>query len=892
MSDPAVMHGVLRHLRRTERRRLYHLLGDRELLGRFLADRDEVAFEEVVTRHGPMVRAVCRRILGPTTDADDAFQAAFLVLIRKARSIRKGDLLGGWLCAVAYRAARQALRRRSRIAARERPTDNMPEPIRVDDPPLDWLPLFDAALQRLPAKYRDPVVLCELQGISRRDASARLGLTEGTLSSRLGRARDLLRRKLGRHGFPLALGSTLAPVVVPEALTASTAAAAMHTSAASVSAIVLTEGVLAAMFAAKLKAGALAGTAVLLLGVVVSLQIPGPASGAGEQPGKDGPAAKETPKTLPKDAPVVPAKPARVAPDYEKFQGKWLVATASDGTRVGVSAFEIDYEWKFAGTALSTGGEIKEDAAEEFTLNAKTTPPTIDFTLTQFDPSKTGRLNRQSLQGIYRFEPDGTLTIAFRTKAEGIARPTRFATAVNAGVTIVTLERDEPARKEPPAATPRFDSIEPIGPPPTPPTTAASTNAVPLDPAKSADLGKVVGAWELADVDGRPVETAIANLAKSAAKPQRWATLRRLQLLPATGPTDLVNAPGNSSYVAYADLDSTRSPKWFTLHSAETKQATGPGGAGYSTSAVRLCGIYKLDGEKLVLCLPELEGSPLLRPTDFKGDGEGGVYLLTFQRAAKMWKPDAPPQPTPPMPVGDVLPPAIAADPGPLVPPTAVTLPPMPLVGPAGPPVIPAATAPDLRPAPALIPDPPRQSIPEDRGNTTGKETADSDVRPPVAAQSDLDRLQGTWVLTQLDGKPVQPGQKPETTEFVKDRVLTSDGSHGRVRIDETKSPRQMSMTMAKPEDNPMVGIYKFEGDRLFIACSTKTVKLIPVDFEADDDVRVAVYERPKMAAPPPPSTPRIEPATKVPMQRDLQKEIDQLREQLKRLEQELKDRK
>src|SRR6476620_10682670 len=144
MPDPAVMHGVVRHLRRTERRRLYRLLGDRELLARFLADRDEAAFEEVVTRHGPMVRAVCRRILGPSADADDAFQAAFLVLLRRAGSSRRADLLAGGLCAVAYQTARQALRRRSRRGARERLLDELPEPARVDEPPKDWLPLFDA----------------------------------------------------------------------------------------------------------------------------------------------------------------------------------------------------------------------------------------------------------------------------------------------------------------------------------------------------------------------------------------------------------------------------------------------------------------------------------------------------------------------------------------------------------------------------------------------------------------------------------------------------------------------------------------------------------------------------------------------------------------------------
>ena len=176
---------------------------------------------------------------------------------------------------------------------------SLPEPARADDPPRDWLPLFDAAVQRLPAKYREPVVLCELQGLSRRDASARLGLTEGTLSSRLGRARDLLRRRLGPYGFPLAIGSAVAPAVVPEALTASTAAAAVHVSAASVSAVVLSEGVLTAMLASKLKAGALAGTAVVVLGVVAGLPFAGPVSGAGGPPAKDGVPTREVAKEAP-----------------------------------------------------------------------------------------------------------------------------------------------------------------------------------------------------------------------------------------------------------------------------------------------------------------------------------------------------------------------------------------------------------------------------------------------------------------------------------------------------------------------------------------------------------------------------------------------------------------
>ena len=95
-----------------------------------------------------------------------------------------------------------------------------------------------------------------------------------------------------------------------------------------------------------------------------------------------------------------------------------------------------------------------------------------------------------------------------------------------------------------------------------------------------------------------------------------------------------------ASFVAYVELDGSRSPKWFTLSATETRRPAEKDLDIRVTRDLRLCGIYKFDGDKLVVCLPEAEGSPLLRPTDFRGDGEGGLYLLTYQRAAKNWKPD------------------------------------------------------------------------------------------------------------------------------------------------------------------------------------------------------------------------------------------------------------
>src|SRR5262245_6203440 len=580
------MHGVLRHIRRSERRRLFEVLTDAELLARFLTHRDEAAFEELVGRHGPMVRAVCRRVLGPTADADDAFQAAFLILIRKARSIRRTDLLANWLCAVAYRTARQALRRRYRLELRERTGDNLPESGRLDEPPRDWLPIFDAALQRLPGKYRDPVVLCELQGVSRPEAARKLGLNEGTLSSRLGRARDLLRQRLGRYGFPLSVGAALAPAAVPEALTASTAAAALSVSAASVSAVVLMEGALTAMFVSKLKAGA-ACSAVLIAGVIAGLQFTGPATLAGGPPGKDGPAkevAKETPAPAPGSPKTEPVgKPARLSAEFEPFQGEWLVATTEmEGERIPVDG--VDMNWRFAGSTLTTGSEAKEDSGTPVVLDARAKPATIDFTLTRFSDDRTGVLIGTDYQGIYKFETDGRLLICYRPKSPGVLRPKRFATALHSGATIVTLQRLQPKHATPIAAdfaTPVIEAKEPF---PIKVSKAPKADAA----SKDADLAHVLGAWELTDVDGLTPEAASQKLDQQTSVPrqdgspvppraqQRWEALRRLQLLPGGGPMDLANRPLSTSYVAYVETDASKSPNWITLRALE-ESTTVPG---------------------------------------------------------------------------------------------------------------------------------------------------------------------------------------------------------------------------------------------------------------------------------------------------------------------------
>src|SRR5262249_54392705 len=177
-------------------------LDDGQLLERFVACRDEPAFEALVHRHGPMVLGVCQRLLGNHHDAEDAFQATFMVLAKKAATVRPRGMVGHWLYGVACRTALEA-----RVAAaRRRARGKGYAMTRTPATPIEWddlRPVLDEELQRLPEKYRAAVVLCELEGKSRKEAARLLGIPEGTLSSRLATARRRLARRLARRGLDL-----------------------------------------------------------------------------------------------------------------------------------------------------------------------------------------------------------------------------------------------------------------------------------------------------------------------------------------------------------------------------------------------------------------------------------------------------------------------------------------------------------------------------------------------------------------------------------------------------------------------------------------------------------------------------------------------------------------
>jgi RNA polymerase sigma factor (sigma-70 family) len=282
-------------------------LTDGQLLDRYLVSGDQEAFTSLVRRHGPMVLGVCRRILENADDADDAFQATFLVLVRKATSVIPPEMVANFLYGVACRTARKARALAVRRKARERQVTAMPEPRVLQAEVWDELrPLLDKELALLPDRYRAPMILCDLEGKTHREAARQLGWPQGTVSGRLARARALLARRLARHGLTLSatglgavLGQHKVSAAVPAALarTASCASLAVHanlaaTTVLSARAITIAEGVLKTMAMSKINLSAL----MLFLVLVASLAtraIPGPAQA--QAPRADGAQATAIP---------------------------------------------------------------------------------------------------------------------------------------------------------------------------------------------------------------------------------------------------------------------------------------------------------------------------------------------------------------------------------------------------------------------------------------------------------------------------------------------------------------------------------------------------------------------------------------------------------------------
>jgi RNA polymerase sigma factor (sigma-70 family) len=292
---------------------------DDHLLAAFVRGRDEAAFAELVRRHGPMVLAACRRATGREQDAEDAFQATFLVLARKASGVRPRSAVGAWLHGVAVRTALKARTRSARFVARQE-VPAVAAPVN-DSPDADACRILDEEIDRLSEPLRLAVVLCELQGVPRREAAARLGVREGTLSSRLATARKRLAERLKARGVTLGVGGVAALLtgsgeLAPLGAALLDAGSRVAVGPAPAPILLLSDGVVKAMFMKKLKAVAVG---LLVIGAVGGGW--GTAVQLGGSPGSVARAADAPPAAKPDPAGKDPAREA-----FEKLvaaNGDW-----------------------------------------------------------------------------------------------------------------------------------------------------------------------------------------------------------------------------------------------------------------------------------------------------------------------------------------------------------------------------------------------------------------------------------------------------------------------------------------------------------------------------------------------------------------------------------------
>jgi RNA polymerase sigma factor (sigma-70 family) len=564
------MDPIIQHLRHTVLHHNAKARTDGELLDSYLANGDGAAFEALVRRHGPMVLGVCRRVLGNPHDADDAFQATFLVLARKAVAVLPRELVGNWLYGVAHTTAIRARSLAARRRMRERPLMDSPEPQAAQPELWESLqPVLDREIARLPDKYRQVVVLCDLEGRARKAVARQLKIPEGTLSSRLTTARRMLAKRLARHGLGVS-GATLASVIpqsaasafvpvhlVQTAVRAAVLVAAGQTLAAgpiSAKVAALTEGVLKAMFLTKLKTM----TALLLvLGMV--------AGGAGLL--TQDPAAAQ--------ADTGDAKPTRNKAEPPRVETKFEQVTLSQGRASYNATFNrvLDVLGSYFEIAEANRYEGRIEASPEITAAAN-----------------GPKVRRRAVAQIISDECGGFwIQVLVYKDAERKPTPQNDAAEPEAG------DRGwQPVGRDHDIEQAILDRLAAEAKP-----TASVNGKKPTQDSKRAEATGIQGVWQLQSIE---VGGSLQPMEKGSTQ------------LVITNEFLIRTEQGKDRAFTY-ELDAGHNPKHIDL---------APVAKG---AHAKVAGIYWIEGDRLKIC--KSEGA---RPTEFATTLGSGFTLSTYKR--------------------------------------------------------------------------------------------------------------------------------------------------------------------------------------------------------------------------------------------------------------------
>jgi RNA polymerase sigma factor (sigma-70 family) len=560
---------------------------DGQLLSCFIDAKDEMAFAELVHRHGPMVLGVCRRVLGNHHDAEDAFQATFLILVRKASFVRARERVANWLHGVALRTAMKAKTMTAKRQVREKQVADLSEPEAAHQNEWhDQLHVLDQELNGLPENYRLPILLCDLRGKTIKEAAQEVGWPQGTVAGRLARGRKLLAKRLASRGVVLTAGA-LAMLFsekavsgsVPIALMNSTIKAAAFIAAgrATVAGVVpakvavLTEEALKAMFMTKLKS--LMSVTMVMLAFIVGVGgvgLLGHGNAVGQQEGGN------------KSDVVAPNKKVAKS-DKDRLQGKWLLISCECNGEDQMQPWlkdnallvidEADGKL-FCKTVFKDRARVFELFGEEMDkwtktllkLDARTKPKTLDSTD-----------GKGTYLGIYKLDGD-TLTWCQSEKglppgAAETERPTEFSTTPGDGRSLVVYKRQKENAE---TDTPKDQAVK--------------------DKPAMTDLDRLQGVWSVVSTEqnGKP-----AKLEKTVFMVDgKRACLR--------------TCDGELQGGLYLDPAST--PKTYDFVMSERT----------------IEGIYSLDGDTLRLCYDPATGAK--RPVGFVTEKDKGQFLFVLKR--------------------------------------------------------------------------------------------------------------------------------------------------------------------------------------------------------------------------------------------------------------------